>query len=84
LAAIIAIALAFAVGFALRMRGRQFWVAFCASCLVVPVFMFATVVLKLDGWDWWPVAIIFGSLYGAISGALGVLAAMLVRRASTS
>ena len=43
MAAYIAIAVAFAVGFVLRVRGWRWWAAFLASCLVVPVFIVAVV-----------------------------------------
>jgi len=81
MAAYIVIAVAFAIGFVLRLRGWRWWAAFFASCLAVPVFIVVLVLMKLDGWEWWPVAITFGSLYGAASGALGVLAATVTRKA---
>ena len=78
--AYIATGVTFVVGFVLRARGWRWWPAFCVSCLPAPIFVAAIALMKLEGWEWWPVAIIFGSLYGAASGALGVIAATVVRR----
>ena len=80
MAAVVAIAAAFAVGLFLRARGHKWWRAFALSFLVVPLFIGVTVVLQLEGWDWWPIALFFGSMYGAASGAAGVLIASLLRR----
>jgi hypothetical protein len=81
LAAYIALVGAFLIGFVLHVLGWQWWRAWALSCLVMPFFIMGTVVLQLDGWEWWPVAIFFGSIYGAASGAVGVLAAVALRRA---
>ena len=79
-AALVAIACAFVIGFVLRARGWRWWLALAVSWLVVPTFVLGVALLQLQGSEWWPVAIIFGSMYGAASGALGVVIAAAIRR----
>lgn len=79
MAVYVAVATAFAVGFALRAWSYRWWAAFAVSCLVVPVFILGVVLLQLDGWEWWSIALIFGGLYGAAAGGLGVLVAAVAK-----
>jgi len=78
--AIVAIACAFVIGFILCARGFRWWFALAISWLVIPTFVLGVAFLQLQGYEWWPVAIIFGSMYGAASGALGVGLAAAIRR----
>ena len=80
MASLIAVAVAFFVGFVVRACGYKWWRAFVLSVLVVRLFIGTIVALQLGGWEWWPIALFFGSLYGAASGAAGVLVASLIRR----
>ena len=84
MAALVTIALAFVLGFVLRAHGHKWWRALFASCLVVPLFIGAVVILRVEGWEWWPIALIFGGLYGAGAGAAGVLIASLWKRRVSS
>ena len=69
-AAYFVIASAFVIGFTLRALNWRWWFAWVTSALVVPIFVLAIVLMKIEGWEWWPVAIVFGSIYGAAAGAL--------------
>ena len=75
---IIAILTAFIVGLLVRLRGKNLFIAWLLSCCVVPVFiLFAEFVLPYRGGgaSFWPIALFFGRIYGAIAGGLGVIIA---------
>lgn len=83
MAAYLAVFGAFVVGglrCALTKRKMLSWLA---SCIIVPAFvLIAEFVLPYQGGgaSMWPIALIFGGLYGAIAGAVGVGAASWLNR----
>lgn len=76
---IAAIALAFALAFALKAAGVHLVLAWIASCCVVPAFLlFAEYVLPDgDRAAMWPIAMFVESIYGAAAGGVGALFASL-------
>ncbi len=76
--AIIAIFAAFVVGLVLRLRGMKLFVAWLLAFCVVPAFvLIAEFVLPYmgGGASMWPIALVVGGIFGAISGGLGVIIA---------
>ena len=72
--ALVAIAIAAVVGFVLAWQFGHPFLAWLASCAVVPAFvLFAEFVLPYQGGgaSMWPIALIFGSIYGAVAGGVG-------------
>lgn len=72
--AFVAIALAAVAGFVLAWRFGHPFLAWLASCAVVPAFvLIAEFVLPHQGGgaSMWPIAMFFGGIYGAIAGAVG-------------
>jgi hypothetical protein len=68
--------LAFLVGLGFRVLRWRWWSAWLASCAVMPAFiLFAEFVLPYQGGgaSMWPIAMIFGGIYGAMAGGLGVI-----------
>lgn len=87
MAAIAAIILAAVVGFIVRLRRESARKAWLAGCVVVPAFvLFAEFVLphKGGGASMWPIALLFGGLYGAAASGAGVyLAGLVIGRSGT-
>jgi hypothetical protein len=84
--AILAVISAFMVGFLFKLKKRPTLRAWLYACLVVPAFvLFAEFVMPYQGGgaSMWPVALVFGGIYGAIAGGAGVgLAALVTRRSN--
>jgi hypothetical protein len=84
MAAWLAVFAAFVVGAAMRAWTKRPLRSWLSSCIVVPSFvLFAEFVLPYQGGgaSMWPIALIFGGIYGAVAGATGVgLASWIVRR----
>ena len=84
--ALTAIFFAALVGFIARAGKKRGLAAWAIGCLVVPSFiLFTEFVLPYQGGgaSMWPIAMVFGGIYGAIASAVGVfLASMLLRGAS--
>lgn len=80
MAAYAAIVAAFVLGLYLHLRGARWWVALGFACLVVPAFVLVVALFELPGWEWWEVALIFGTLYGAAAACAGVALAHIIRR----
>jgi hypothetical protein len=79
--AIFAIAAAFAVGLSIQLKFRKSITALVLSFLVVPSFVVVSEYLLPylgGGASFFPIAIVFGTIYGAIAGSLGVLAAVMI------
>lgn len=81
--ALIAIFAALLLPFVLiRTRVRPVF-AWLVSCLVVPGFvLFTEFVLPYSGGgaSMWPIAVVFGTIYGAAAGAVGTLIASKVEK----
>lgn len=72
--AIVAIALAAAVAFMLAWRLGRPLLAWFVSCAVVPAsVLYAEFMLpyQVGGASMWPVALVFGGIYGAAAGGMG-------------
>jgi uncharacterized membrane protein len=66
------------IGFILRLRGRRDIPAWLMSCTVIPTFILVEEFLlpyQGGGASMWPIALAFGSFYGAMTGGLGVVIA---------
>ena len=73
----------FALGFTLHVIGRSAWVAWLLSGTIMPVCVLAAEFLvpySGGGASFWPIALLFGSIYGVIVGGTGVLAAAFFLR----
>ena len=84
--AIVATAAAFLLAFALRAAGMHVALAWLASCLVVPGFLFFiehVVPGRGDASPMWPIAMFVGSIYGAAAGGVGVFFASLMEKKRT-
>ncbi|MBI2999980.1 MAG: hypothetical protein HYY46_16245 [Deltaproteobacteria bacterium] len=82
-AAFAAIAGAFVLGGVLRYLKWHWLLAWAVSCTIVPAFVvFVEFVLPYEGGgaSMWPVALLFGGIYGATAGGFGVLFGWLLRR----
>lgn len=66
------------------MRGYRWWTAFGLAVLVVPAFVLATALFELPGWEWWKVALFFGTSYGAVAAGAGVVLAHFMRNKRTA
>jgi hypothetical protein len=78
---IAAVVAAFLLAFALRAAGLHVVLAWIASWLVVPAYVFfAEYVLPghAGGAPMWPIAMFVGSIYGAAAGGVGALFASLI------
>jgi hypothetical protein len=79
--ALIAIGVAFAVGLSIQLKYRKSITAMILSFLVVPSYVVVSEYLLPylgGGASFFPIAIVFGTIYGAIAGCLGVLAAVMI------
>ena len=79
--AILAIAAAFAVGLFVQLIYRKSITAMILSFMVVPSYLVASEYMLPylgGGASFFGIAIIFGTIFGAIAGCLGVLAAVMV------
>ena len=77
--AVIALIISFIVGFLFSVRSKRFFVAWILSCLVMPAFvLFAEFVLPymVGGASFWPIALVIGSVLGAMTGGLGIAVAV--------
>lgn len=74
--AIIALIITFFLGFALKVKGCSSNKALALASLIMPLFILtAQFILPYKGGaSMWPIALIFGTIYGIIVGGLGVLA----------
>jgi len=75
--AIIALIITFSVGFACKFKGYSPNRALACASLVMPLsILIAEFILphKDGGASMWPIALIFGTIYGIIVGGLGVVA----------
>ena len=84
--AVAGVVAAFGVGAVLRYKKWHWLLAWAASCTMVPAFvLFVEFVLPSDGEgaSMWPVAMLFGGIYGAIFGAAGVLLGWRLRTSSS-
>ena len=81
LAALVVVALAFLTGLKLVLESTQAAIAWLIACGVVPCYL---LLLGLVGPNetekFIDVAYLFGSLYGAVAGGVGVLVGLVVRR----
>lgn len=76
--AIISFALPGVIGFILRIRGIREIQGWLFSCTVIPILILVDEFLlpyRGGGASMWPIALAFGSFYGAMSGGLGVVLA---------
>lgn len=79
---IVALALAFLTGLVLTLKGYKPLNAWLLSCCILPAFVvFAEFLMPYQGGgaSMWPIALFFGTLYGAAAGGAGVGIAWLVR-----
>jgi hypothetical protein len=76
----IAIFIAFVVGLVSCARGLQWWLAWTISSLVMPGYVLWVAFLEPVNYEWWLAAITLGSIYGAVSGAIGVAIAEAIKR----
>ena len=79
--AIVATGIAFMLAFALRAAGLHVFLAWLASCLVVPGVLFIVEHVLPghgDASPMWPIAMFVGGIYGAAAGGLGALFASLM------
>jgi hypothetical protein len=75
--AIIALIITFFVGLALKVKGCSANKALALASLIMPSFFLITGFIlpyKDGGASMWPIALIFGTIYGIIVGGLGVVA----------
>jgi hypothetical protein len=66
------------IGAILRLRDFREIPAWLLSCVVIPIFILADEFLlpyQGGGASMWPIALAFGSFYGAMMGGLGVVIA---------
>jgi hypothetical protein len=78
--AIVALIITFFVGLVLRLRSMHMFKAWLLSCCVIPIFvLFSEFVLPYmgGGASMWPIALLFGGIFGAISGGLGTIIASI-------
>jgi hypothetical protein len=78
--AIVALIIAFLIGLVLRICGRHMLIAWLFSCCVIPVFVLTSEFILPymgGGASMWPIALLFGGIYGAISGGLGTIVASI-------
>ncbi len=78
--AIVALIIAFLVGLVVKLRGMHMLNAWFLSCCVIPVFvLLSEFILPYmgGGASMWPIALLFGGIYGAISGCLGTIVASI-------
>jgi hypothetical protein len=71
---ILAIAIAAVVGFVIARKSKRPFLAWLTSCTIVPAFVLIDEFLlpyRGGGASMWPVALIFGGMYGAIAGGVG-------------
>ncbi|MET0026100.1 MAG: hypothetical protein ABW101_00575 [Candidatus Thiodiazotropha sp.] len=84
--AVIAVILAGLMGFIARLYKTGPWYAWLMGTVVVPAFVlidefvFST---QEAGASLWPVALLFGMFYGAVSSAVGVLIAGRIVKSSS-
>jgi len=79
--AVIALLITFLVGFAFKYKGCSPNKSLASASLVMPLFiLIAEFILphKGGGASMWPIALIFGTIYGIIVGGLGVVAGGLL------
>ena len=80
--AILAVCAALVLSLVLCACGVRPWLSLLFGCLVVPVFvLIAEFIFPYSGGgaSMWPVALIFGSIYGAVASGAGVLAGRLIQ-----
>jgi hypothetical protein len=66
------------IGFTLRVRSFREIPAWLLSCTIIPIFiLFSEFVLPYQGGgaSMWPIALAFGTFYGAMTSGLGVVMA---------
>lgn len=72
------------IGFILRLRNVREIPAWLLSCTIIPVVILADEFLlpyQGGGASMWPIALAFGSFYGAMTGGVGVvLASYYIKR----
>ena len=74
---IFAFIITFFVGFAFKAKGCSQNKALAVASLIMPSFILITkyiLLYKVGGAPMWPIALIFGTIYGTIVGGLGVVA----------
>ncbi len=74
---IIVLMVSFFVGFAFRVKGCSQNKALALASLIMPSFILIAEFImphKGSGASMWPIALIFGTIYGTIVGGLGVIA----------
>lgn len=75
MASIIAIVIAGIVGAGLTLHWKRALLAWLCSCSVVPLFILLSEFVMPyagSGASMWPIAMVFGSILGALAGAFGV------------
>jgi hypothetical protein len=74
---IIALIISFFIGFTFNVKGYSQIKALALASLIMPSFiLLAEFILphKGSGASMWPIALLFGAIYGTIVGGLGVIA----------
>ena len=75
---IVALLIAFMVGFAFRICGNREWLAWLFSLLVMPIIVLCdefVLPYRGGGASMWPIAFVVGGFYGSFAGGLGVVTA---------
>ena len=80
---VIALMVSFLIGLFLTLRfgienGRNIFLAWIISCVIMPAFILLVefVLPYMGGGSMWPIALVVGSILGAMAGGLGVVVAV--------